>query len=115
MALVTVPFQFELRHLFLLVSIACIYFALVRAIGEFPAALVIGIIVVRAVIILLRIDNMMVSAIVGTCLAGAFLVCAGMASSPAPPWLILVGCLVYPPIGYILGVLCAARRQLESG
>ena len=108
-------FQFHLCHLFLLVSVASVYFALMRTTGEFVAALVIGLLVLRAVIILLRIDNMLLSAIVGTCLAGAFLVCAALAFGPVPPWLVLAGCLTYPPIGYVVGVLCAARRQLDSG
>jgi hypothetical protein len=109
------PFQFGLCHLFLLVLIASIYFALMRSTGGFVAALVIGIIVLRAVIVLLRIDNVMLSAIVGTFLAGAFLVCAGIAFGPVPSWLFLVSWLVYPPVGYVLGVLCAACRQLEYG
>ena len=109
------PFQFQLRHLFLLVSLACIYFALVRATGEFVAVLVIGVFALRAVIILLRIDGIMISGIVGTSLAGTLLLCAGLAFGPVPPCPLFVGCLVYPAIGFTVGVLCAARRQLDYG
>jgi len=109
------PFQFQLCHLFLFVSLACIYFALVHATGEFVAALVIGVFVVRAVIVMLRIDGIMLSGIAGTCLAGTLLFCAGLAFGPEPSCPLFVGCLAYPAIGYTIGVLCAARRQLNYG
>jgi hypothetical protein len=106
-------FQFHLRHLFLLVSLLCVYFALVRATGEFVATLVIGTLILRATVILLRIESVFYGGIVGTCAAGVLLVGAAMAFSPSSP-LAVFGCLVYPVVGYTIGVLCASHRQLSQ-
>ena len=108
-----VVFQFHLRHLFLLVSLLCVYFALVRATGEFVATLVIGTLILRAIVILLRIESVFYGGIVGTCAAGVLLVGAALAFSPSSP-LAIFWCLVYPVVGYTIGVLCASQRQLSQ-
>ena len=107
------PFQFGLRHLFWATMILSVYFALVRATGEFVATLVIGIYVLWCVITLVRIENMVLARIFGTCLATALVVCAGVAFGP-PFWLFVGSCLMVPIMGYPLGVVCAGCRQMDG-
>ena len=103
-------FQFSLRHLFLATLILSIYFAFVRSTGAFVATLVMGTYIVTVAITLMRIENPLLGGMIGTFLASALLVCAGLAFGP-PTWSFIVGCFVYPVLGYTLGIVSVACRQ----
>ena len=108
-------FQFHLRHLFLLMFLQGVYFAMVRLTGPFVATILVGPFLQMAVIVLLRIESMVWGAIFGTIVAGLFLMLAAVAFGPVPMDQIIAAWLVYPIVGYLGGILCAADRQLRLG
>jgi len=108
-------FQFSLRHLFILIFLHSVYFALVRLTGAFFATILIGPWIQVALIVLLRIESMVWGAIAGTLAAFLLLVFAAAAFSPVPLDQIIATALVYPIVGYLCGVVCTADRQLRLG
>ncbi len=107
------PFQFSLRHLFLLTTAASLYLALERSAGPLLAALALGVFVLATVIILARIDNMLAGGLAGAILACVILVFLGL--MVRPNWDIVMAWLLYPALGYFIGTVCAAERSIRSG
>lgn len=106
-------FHFSLWQLFVAVFMLSVYFALARLAGDFAALLIAGTIVVGAGITVLRIDNLLLGGVVGACLAGAILACAGWACVTSPG--ALFACwLLYPPLGYALGLAAVAQRSFKA-
>ena len=93
--------------------VLAVYLALLRAAGEFVGTLVIGVYIIWCVITLMRIDNLVWGGIVGACLATAILVLTGLVCCP-PFWAFVASGLVYPTLGYPLGILCAGCKQIDA-
>ena len=108
------PFQFTLRHMFVFVLLASIYMALNRSAGFLFASLLLGLFVVGAVVILLRVGNLLVGGLLGAALATGMLVVLGLGASAMPGLDFFCTCLIYPPIGCLIGTLCAADRMLRT-
>lgn len=109
------PLQFELRHLFLMVNLSALYFALVRSTGMFIAALAFGPLVLAWLIIRLRVQGMLQGLLLGGLVAGAVIVFAASAFGPVPPGQIVMASLLYPPLGCAYGLTCVTHRQLRQG
>ena len=110
----TEPFQFTLRHMFVFVLLASVYMALTRSVGFLFASLLLGLFVVGALIVLLRVSNLLVGGSLGAALASGMLVVLGLGASAMPGLDFFCACLIYPPIGYGIGILCAADRMFRS-
>jgi hypothetical protein len=106
-------FQFQLRHLFATVTLACVYFAMVTYVGKFAATLVLGIPLVPTAVILLRIDNILFGALAGLFVAGMTLALVQTAFPPQSSWALLLCWLGYPQLGYVLGLLYSADRSIR--
>lgn len=109
------PFQFALRHLFLLTSGVSAYLALERCTGPLLPTLAVGTFVLAAVIILLRIENMLLGGVWGATLAFVILILVQLAPGASANWGFVTACLFFPVVGYCVGALCAAERILRSG
>jgi ABC-type multidrug transport system permease subunit len=110
----TEPFQFTLRHMFVFVLLASVYMALNRSMGFLFASLLLGLFVLGAVVVLLRVGNLLVGGFLGAALASGMLVLLGLGMSEPPGLEFFAACLIYPPIGYGIGMLCAADRMFRS-
>ncbi len=108
------PFQFTLRHMFTFVLLTSVYMALNRSTGFLFASLLLGLFVIGAVIVLLRVGNLLLGGFLGAALATGILVVLSLSESPALGVDFFAACLIYPPIGYGIGTLCAADRMFRS-
>lgn len=107
------PFQFALRHLFLLMTAASLYLALERLTGPVLPALALGAFVLATIIILARIENMFAGGIAGAILASGILIFLGLMVRPGLD--IVMAWLLYPAFGYVIGTVCAAERSIRAG
>lgn len=105
--------QFTLRELFLCVVAAAVYFALVRSVGPFWAALAGGVFILVCVIKLLRTGNPLFGGFGGLFLASGIVAAARVLGGPVSPSSMVMSCLCYPMLGYILGVICAADNEFR--
>ncbi len=106
--------QYDLRQLFFFVTAAATFCAAERLIGPLLPLLVLGIIVVGTCIRLLRIENMVLGAVAGTAMTVAILLLVLVVVSP-PSWTAASLGLLYPLVGYAVGMACAADRAFRSG
>jgi hypothetical protein len=107
--------QFNLRQLFKLISLCCLFFALVQATGTFFAALVAGLFFLLVLLTALRIETIVHGALFGTCCSIAILALVGLAFPPKSNWFLFLAWLSYPLLGYTIGLVCAADRELRLG
>jgi hypothetical protein len=63
----------------------------------------------------LRVGNLLLGGFLGAALATGILVVLGLGMTESPGLKFFVGCLIYPPIGYGIGTLCAADRMFRAG
>src|SRR5262245_17229597 len=108
-------FQFNLQHLFKLISLLALYFALVQAIGPFMATLGIGTFILWAFITCLPFANPVQCALLGTATATMIVGLTAAAFPAGSDWNLIFAWLFYPTLGYILGVVLATERDLRSG
>ena len=104
--------QFSLWHLFLFTTAAACYATCYRWLGPVPPMLMVGLLLVVAAVGLLRIENFIAGAVLGTGIAVVLLIVILMAAEG--PWAnpLLVFC--YPLAGYFLGMATAADRAFRS-
>ena len=108
------PFQFTLRHMFAFVLLASVYMPLNRSTGFLFASLLLGLFAIGAVVVLLRVGNLLLGGFLGAALATGMLVVLGLGMGEMPGLEFFAACLIYPPIGYGIGTLCAADRMFRS-
>ena len=111
-------FQFSLYHLFLLTTAAGLLFGTGEVIGTFLPSLVLGLFIIAVVISLLGIENLILGGLVGMALAmvtilGAAMLCAWQEAANLG-WSVITALLIYPMMGYTLGILCAANAAWRS-
>lgn len=109
------PLQFTLRGWFVLLTIFCVYMALSNAIGVFYSALLLGLLVMSAVVVLLRIENLLLGSVLGAALAIGILAALLFTLPAQPSTGAVVACIIYPPVGSAIGLVCAADRLLRAG
>ena len=85
-----------------------------RSTGFLFASLLLGLFVVGAVVVLLRVGNPLLGGFLGAALATGMLVVLGLGASAMPGLDFFCACLIYPPIGCVIGTLCAADRMFRS-
>jgi hypothetical protein len=88
------PFQFTLRHMFAFVLLASVYMALNRTTGFFVASLLLGLFVLGAVVVLLRVSNLLVGGFLGAALASGMLVALGLGASETSGLDFFCACLI---------------------
>ena len=108
-------FQYSLAHMFMLISLAAFYFAISRWCGPFFATLGMGTLIISAIVVLARLGSFFSAGVLGALLASVILVAAGQASVSVAPATLAVACLIYPALGYAIGVFCAGCLQMRSG
>lgn len=107
------PFQFSLRHLFVFVLIASVYMALNRSAGFLFASLLLGLFLIGAIVVLSHVSNPLGGGFLGAGLATGMLVLLGFGASSMHGLDFFCACVIYPPIGYAIGTLCAADRMFR--
>ena len=100
--------------MFAFVLLASVYMALNRSTGFLFASLLLGLFVLGAVIVLLRVGNLLIGGFLGAALASGMLVVLGMGAATTPGLDFFCACLIYPLIGCVIGTLCAADRMFRS-
>ena len=109
------PLQFSLSQAFGLLTLASVYFAIVRATGVFLAALVLGFVLLIVVLQFFKTTNLLWGAIVGAVAASIILVGCGLLCGRIYSLeFVLSACLV-PSGGYVLGMLFAAHEASRVG
>jgi hypothetical protein len=100
--------------MFAFVLLASVYMALNRSTGFLFASLLLGLFVTGAVVVLLRVGNLLVGGFLGASLASGMLIAIGLGASAMPSLDFFCACLVYPPIGCVIGTMCAADRMFRT-
>jgi hypothetical protein len=100
--------------MFAFVLLASVYMAVYRSAGFQFASLLLGVFMLGAVVVLLRVDNPLLGGFLGAVLASGMLIALGLGTSAEIGLGFFVACLLYPPIGYCVGTLCAADRMFRS-
>jgi len=109
------PFQYELRQLLLFVTIVSLLLALERSMGPLPPMLAIGSFLPVLAVTLLRTENMLAGGMVGAVLGASVLIVLDQMLGPLPLWQVVTAWILYPALGYVLGLVVAADRAFRSG
>ena len=84
-------------------------------VAPFFATLGMGTLIISAIVVLARLGSFFWAGVLGALLASVILVAAGQASVSVAPATLAVACLIYPALGYAIGVLCAGCLQMRLG
>ena len=109
------PLQFDLRCLFLVVTLNAVNFALLRSAGGFFSILAIGPLVLAWLIIRLRIESVIYGMLFGGLVAAVIVICAAVAFGPVPPTQLAFALLMYPTLGCGFALTYVTHRQLGKG
>jgi hypothetical protein len=64
--------------------------------------------------VLLRVGNLLLGAFLGAAQATGMLIVLGLGMAEPSGLDFFCACLIYPPIGYRIGTLCAADRMFRT-
>ena len=107
-------FRFSLSHVFKLLTIACVYCALVRSCGHYVAMHFIGIVMLAATLQLASIQGLVAGSLVGALSGVALSVLCALLCGQSESGGFVVSLFAAPLVGYAMGLatsVCALSRQ----
>lgn len=109
-------FQFGVWDMLLLMSLACVFFAISRGLGLYWASLLAGCGFIALVVLRMQFQSMLAGA--GCGMLTAVLIVLGLwllGGQQVSPLGIAFSLLFYPLVGYMLGLVCTADRVIRAG
>ncbi len=109
------PIQFSLLQVLITTSLLSVYFAIIHAAGHFMAGLVLGLAGQLIVLRIIRFDNLLSGALFCSALALGLLIGLGLLLGVVKTPYFIVSAILYPALGYFVGVCSVANYQFRMG